>query len=147
MKTTSNGRRPQNIWSWITHQTKPQILNLNIGDQIKVKNFLKWRWPPMEDDLKIRKLIGSSSNFKFMLRDQTKINFFLKWRRLKISKVEYLSNCWLDLPHISNWCYDDNLQWKVTSKYLMLNISATPDRIFLKFLNLHIGNQTKIKLK
>ena len=39
---------------------------------------------------------------------------------IKLFKVEYLSN-------------EDDLQWKTTSKYLMLNISATTDQIFPKF--------------
>ena len=47
---------------------------------------------------------------------------------LKILKVEYLSNHWLDLPQILNWSLgdqtkiqntlnEDDLQWKTTSKY------------------------------
>ena len=74
---------------------------------------------------------------------------------LKILKVEYLSNHWSDLPQILNlslgdqtksknelikmfsngrWpLMEDDLQWKTTSKYSKLNISATTDRIFLKF--------------
>ena len=63
---------------------------------------------------------------------------------LKILKVEYLSNHWLDFPQILNlssgdqtkiknaWKEDD-YQWKKTSKYWKLNISTTTDRIFLKF--------------
>ena len=69
---------------------------------------------------------------------------------LKILKVEYLSNHWLDLTQIWNLTYwdqtrvykgmklrrppmEDNLQWKMTSKYEKLNISVTTDLIFLKF--------------
>ena len=48
MKTTSNIRRPQNIKSRI-----PQNLNLRLEYQIKIKECLTWRQPPMEDDLKI----------------------------------------------------------------------------------------------
>ena len=74
----------------------PQILNLSSEDQTKQK-YLKWRRPPMEDDL-------------------------------KILKVEYLSNHSFDPPQILNlssgdqtkiknaWNEDD-LQWKMTSKY------------------------------
>ena len=75
---------------WTDH---PQILNLS---EIK-KLLLKWRRPPMEEDL-------------------------------KILKVEYLSNHSSDCPQILNlssgdqtkiknaWNEDD-LQWKMTSKY------------------------------
>ena len=33
----------------------PQILNIVLGNQTKIKDCLKWRQPPMEDDLKISK--------------------------------------------------------------------------------------------
>ena len=33
----------------------------------------------------------------------------------------------------SNLINEDGLQWKITSKYENLNISAATDRIFLKF--------------
>ena len=74
---------------------------------------------------------------------------------LKILKVEYLSNHWLDLPQILNLSsgdqtksknelikmfsngrrplMEDDLQWKTTSKYQKFNISETTDQIFLKF--------------
>ena len=80
---------------------------------------------------------------------------------LKIAKVEYLSNHWLDLPEILNlnsrdqtetknawneedfrWKVasngrrppmEDNLQSKITSKNQKMNVSATTDWIFLKF--------------
>ena len=59
IKTTSNGRQPQNIKSCISHQPPiskvayltnrrldlPEILNLSSGDQTKIKNALN------EDDL------------------------------------------------------------------------------------------------
>ena len=71
---------------------------------------------------------------------------------LKIFKVEYLSNHLFDPTQLLNlslgdldlypvltkstlkiaWNEDD-LQWKMTSKYLKWNISATTDWIFLKF--------------
>ena len=63
---------------------------------------------------------------------------------LKILKLEYISNHWLDFPQILNlglgdqtkiknaWKEDD-YQWKKTSKYWKLNISETTDQIFLKF--------------
>ena len=42
MKTTSNERQPQNIKSGIFQQPLvPQILNLNLGNQIKIENCSK----------------------------------------------------------------------------------------------------------
>ena len=63
---------------------------------------------------------------------------------LRIFQVEYLSNHWSELPQIlnlnsedqtkiQNAVNEDDLQWKTTSKYQKLNISATTDWIFLKF--------------
>jgi hypothetical protein len=40
-----------NHWSDLS-----QILNLSLGNQTKIKYCLKWRQPPMEDDLKILKV-------------------------------------------------------------------------------------------
>ena len=59
IKTAYNGRSPQNIkveypsnhWSDL-----PQILDLSLGDQMKIENCFKWRWPPMEDNFKILKV-------------------------------------------------------------------------------------------
>ena len=130
MKTTSNGRRPQNIKSWISQQPligSSSNFKLKLRGPNKNKKCLKWRRPPMEDDLKILKveylsrwpknikscvsqqpLIGSSSNFKLKLRGPNQNLKCLKWRRppmeddLKILKVEYLSNHWSDLPQILN---------------------------------------------
>ena len=63
---------------------------------------------------------------------------------LKMLKFEYLSNHWSDFPKIlilslgnqtkikNAWNEDDH-QWKKTSKYQKLNISATTGWIFLKF--------------
>ena len=100
LKATSNGRWPQNILCWISQQP---LMGSFFKFKVKLrgpnqnKKCLKWRWPSMEDDL-------------------------------KISKVEYLSNHWSDLPQILNlssgdqtkiknaWNEDD-LQWKTTSKY------------------------------
>ena len=91
MKTTSNRRQPQNIKSGISQQP----------------------------------LIGSSSNFKLKLRGPTQIHKCLKWRQPPI---------------------EDDLQWKTTSKYLKLNISATTDRIFLKFETQAQGTKQKSKM-
>jgi hypothetical protein len=69
---------------------------------------------------------------------------------LKILKVEYLSNHYLELLQILNlssgdqtkiknaWTEDDlqwktTSKWKMTSKYWKLNISATTSQTFLKF--------------
>ena len=69
---------------------------------------------------------------------------------LKIWKVEYLSNHWMDLTQIWNLSYwdqirvqkgikwrqtqmEDDLQQKMTSKYENENISANTDRMLLKF--------------
>ena len=69
---------------------------------------------------------------------------------LKIWKVEYFSNHWSDLTQIWNlslqdltkgykgvkWRWplmEDNLKWKMTSKYEKYNISATTGQILLKF--------------
>ena len=100
IKTTSNGRRPQNIKSWISQQP---LIGSSSNFKLKLRGLnqnqkcLKWRGPPMEDDI-------------------------------KISKVEYLRNHWSDLPKILNlssgdqtkiktaWNEDD-LQWKTNSKY------------------------------
>ena len=69
---------------------------------------------------------------------------------LKIFKVEYLSKHSSDTPQILNltsgdqtkmknaW-HKDNRQWKTTSKYKKLNISATTGKIILKFETLANG--------
>ena len=57
MKMTSNGRQPQNIKSGIScFLDHTQILNLDLGDQIKFFKYFKWRRPPMEEVLKIFKV-------------------------------------------------------------------------------------------
>ena len=114
MKTTSNGRQPQNMKSEISlnHLSDHlQILNLYWGDQTKIKNFFKWRQPPMEDNLKIFKVEYLSNQWSDLpqiwnlcVGDQTKIKSFLKWRQPPMDddhkkiQVEYLSNHWSDLP-------------------------------------------------
>ena len=53
-KTTSKGRRPQNIKSWISQQ---QMIgsSSNVRPKLRGRNpnekYLKWRRPPMEGDL------------------------------------------------------------------------------------------------
>ena len=72
IKTTSNGRQPQNIINWISQK---QLICFSLNFKLKIrgsnqnKRGLKLRQPPMEDDL-------------------------------NILKVECLSNHWLDLPQI-----------------------------------------------
>ena len=71
-KRTPNGRRPQNIKSWVSQQP----------------------------------LVGFSSNFKLKPRGPNQNHKYLKGRwpsmeeELKILKVKYLSNNWLDFPQI-----------------------------------------------
>ena len=114
MKTTSTGRWPQNIKSWISQQPitgsssdfKLNVLGLNqkhSGDQPnskmlemkptsneKNKNTKSWISQPQ--------LIWPFSNFKLKLWGQNQIKKFLKWRRtpiedtLKLLNVEYLIN-------------------------------------------------------
>ena len=87
----------------------PQILNLGWGDQTKIE--ISWN----EDDLqwktsKVEYFSNHLSDHATILNlsrdDQTIFYKFLKWRRppmeddLKILKVEYLSNPWLDLTKI-----------------------------------------------
>ena len=95
----------------------------------------------MEEDLKILKVEYLSNHWselphKFWInfRGPNKRKQCLKWRRppmednLKILNADYLSNHWLDLPQISNLgsgdhtrmkddLNEDDLQWKMTSKY------------------------------
>ena len=86
MKTTFNGRRPlaeddlkiwkveylSNHWSDLT-----QIWNLNYWDQTKVHKCIKWRRPPMEDDLqrkmtsKYEKLNISVTTGRILLKFET----------------------------------------------------------------------------
>ena len=81
-KTTTNGRRPQNMKSGISQQ--PLVgsysnLKLKLWDQIRVYKGIKSRRPPAEDDLKI-------------------------W------KVEYFSFHWSDLTQIWNWSKYDQIR-------------------------------------
>jgi hypothetical protein len=133
MKTTWNVRQPQNIKCWISQEpligssstfkfllrrptqtllwkTTSAYWKLNISATDDRIFILKLRCPPMED-------------------------------KLKILKVEYLRHHWSDFPQILNLQKgdqtkignEDNVQWKMLSKYSNLNISATTDWIFLKF--------------
>ena len=140
MKTTSNGRRPQNVKSWISQQPligsswnfklKPRGPNQN-------EKCLQWRWPLMEGDVQWKM---TSNGRQPPMEDD-----------LKILNVEYLRNHWLDLSQnlslssgdqtkIKNAWNEDDLQWKMTSKYQKLNISDLP-----QILNLISGDQFWIK--
>ena len=93
----------------------PQILNLSLGEQTKITNSwkeddLQWK---MTSDYKKLNISATSTDFpqisKLSLGDQTKTKRTSKGRRppmedkLKILKLEYLSNHWLDLPQILNY--------------------------------------------
>ena len=83
MKTTSNGRLPQILkvkYLSIYWLNLTQILNFGLYDQSKLYKCFKWRWPQLEDDLNCKTT---------------------SYGRLpQISKVEYLSKYWSDLPKI-----------------------------------------------
>ena len=128
MKTTSNGRRPQNIKSWISQQ--PLIGSAsNFKLKLKGPNKIKNSW--IEDDLQWKTtsnikswisqqpLIGSSSNFKLKLRGTNQNIKYSKWRwppmedDLKMLKVEYLSNHSSDPPQILNLRSGDQTKIKM----------------------------------
>ena len=132
MKTTSNGRRPQNIKSGISQQ--PLIGSYS---NFKLSLRLQWRRQPMKEDLKILKVEYISNH---VLDHSQILNLNLddhfyqicKWRRpsmeddLKKLKVKYLSNQLLDHTQILYVILDDqtifffnedNFQLKTTSKY------------------------------
>jgi hypothetical protein len=144
MKTTSNGRRPQNIKSWISQQPligsssnlklKLRGPNKNIK-LLEMKTTSNGRRPQnIKSWIPQQPIIGSSSNFKLKLIGPNKNTKCLKWRRppmeddLKILNIKYLSNHSSDPPQILNlssgdqtkiknaWNEDD-LQRKTTSKY------------------------------
>ena len=77
MKTTSKGRKPYNIKSWISQQ--PQIgfsLNFKITQRgpkqsynlLEMKTFNGRRPQNINSWISQQPLVGSSSNFKLMLR-------------------------------------------------------------------------------
>ena len=83
-KKTINGRRPQNIESWISQQPLIGITSnfkLKLGGPNQNQFLLKQRRPTIEDDL-------------------------------KILKVEYLSNHWSDWPQILNLSLGDQTKIK-----------------------------------
>ena len=181
MKTTSNGRRPQNIKSWISQQPligSSSNFKLKLRGPNQNQKYMKWRRPPMEDDLQWKTtsngrrppnikswisqqpLIGSSSNFKLKLRGPNQNKKYLKWRRppmednLKILKVEYLSNHWSDLPQILNLVLRDQTNIKKCMKWrwppeednlIILKVEYLSNHWldFPQILNLNKGDQTK----
>ena len=142
MNTTSNGRRPQKLKSWISQQpligsssnlkhkfrgTKPK------SKMLEMKTMSNGRWPQnIKGWISQQPLIGSFSYFRSRLRGPNQNQTFknggeLQWKIQNIN-VEYLSNHWSDVLQIWNissgvptkikkaWNEHD-LQWKTTSKY------------------------------
>ena len=80
--TNSNGRRPQmeeeqrilkkeypsNYWSDLS-----QILNLSWEDQTKIENYLKWKWPPMDDNLNVLEWLDLPRISNLSWKDRTKL--------------------------------------------------------------------------
>ena len=118
MKTTSNGRRPKNVKSWISQQSS--LIESFSNFKLKLRGLnqklkcLKWRQQPKEDDLKILKVKYISSHWlnlsqilKLSSGDQNKINMLemkttSNGRRPQILSIEYLSTYLSDLPQILN---------------------------------------------
>ena len=125
IKTTSNGRQPQNIKSWIyqqpligsssnfklklrgPNQHQKSLKWRSSGDQTKIKHSSNGRRPPMEDNLRILKVEYISNHWSdlpeisnFMSGDQTKIYNTWNEDNLNILLVKYLSNHYSDLPQI-----------------------------------------------
>ena len=74
---TSNGRRPPienelkifKVEYLSTHLLDhTQILNFSLEDQTRFYKSLKWRWPPMEDDLKYLKWNNLATTFWSILK-------------------------------------------------------------------------------
>ena len=92
----------------------PQILNLSLGDQTKIKNAwneddLHGRWPQnIKSWISQQPLIGFSSNLKLKLRGTNPYKKYSTQRQapvkddLKILKLEYLNNHWSDFLQILN---------------------------------------------
>ena len=136
-----NIKHISNHWLDLTHN-----LNISYGDQTKVYKGIKWRRPESEDYLKIRdvhyKLWGKSqqplwfySNSKLKLRWPHHTLQILKLKTTSYERrhqniksgicqqplSESYSNFKLKLKRpnniYANPLYEDNLQWKKTSKY------------------------------
>ena len=85
---TTNGSQPWSIKNWISQQPL-------IGSFWNFRLLLKWRWPPMEDNLKI---------------------FKVEYLRNHLSDIPQVLNLssW-DLTKIKNAWNEDEHQWKMTS--------------------------------
>ena len=90
-------------WSDLT-----QIWNTSLRDQSKLCNCFKWRQPLTEDNLKILKV-------KYLIRSYPNLKLQLRWPNQNLQKIQI------------------SLTQKTTSKYWMLNISATTAWILAKF--------------
>ena len=96
----------------------PQISNLSLGDQTKIKNTQN------KDDLQ-RKTTSNGTrpeNIKTWIYQQPLVGFSSNFK-LKLRGPNQNKSAWKEDDH----------RWKKTSKYWKLNISATIGRIFLKF--------------
>ena len=127
-----------------------QIWNLSLYDHTIFYKSFKWRWPQMEDDLKILKvkylsnhLLDHTQILNLCLYDQIIFCKSLKWRQppmeddLKILKVKYLSNILLDNTEILISSLYDHISKiiKMTSKGRRPKniISASTHWIIFKF--------------
>ena len=83
MMTPSTGRQPQNIKSWIYQ--RPDIgSSSNFLNLTRTGKCLKWRRPPIEDELKLLK-VGYVRNYRVDIPRIPQME-----EDLKISKFEYL---------------------------------------------------------
>ena len=79
----------------------------------KIGNCPTWRWPQLEEDLKI--LVRSSSYFKLKLRGGQNQNWILLiWRRPQDIQSDNQSNLWSDLIQILtfNFLIEYCLKWR-----------------------------------
>ena len=121
-KTNSNGRRPQNIKSWISQQPMTgSFSNFELKHrELNWNHMLERKTTTNGNAHKISKIwisqqtqIEFSSNLRLKLRGPIQNQKCLKWRRapieeyLKLSKVEYLSNPCSDLLQVLNWGLED----------------------------------------
>ena len=111
MKTTSNGRWPQNIKRWISQQP---LIGSSSNFKLKLRGpnqnlkLLKWWPPPLEDNLRILKVEYISDQILDLpqILNLTRTGKCLKWRRppiedeLKLLKVGYVRNYRVDIPWI-----------------------------------------------
>ena len=90
-KTTSNGRRSQNIQSWIFQQP---LIRSSWNFKVKIRERKpKWEIVAMKT---------TSNRRRHPMEDD-----------LKILKVEYLNNNWLNLLQIWNWAPGDQIKIKI----------------------------------